>query len=298
MDLQIDAFVRTLNEGRATVLADPRLAEGLLLVSGTSRDGDPAEAVARAWEAQLANAAATLRMIEPYVQPSAALLEVGGGLGLTYAWLRRLGLDVTSIEPGMSGHQGSYVWGQRLLTLLGVDSQGFLPLPAEDAPRLGQRFTLIFSYNVLEHLRDLPTALTAIARCLQPGGLMRHGCPNYRVPYEPHFGLPLVPLWPRALGWVLPSLASDELWRGLNFLSAPDLIRWARQQGLEARFDRGHTYQTFERLESEPSFRQKHPQLYRVSRLLRRTGLLPLLRHLPPTWMTPMQVTISQPHAV
>ncbi len=299
MDLQIDAFTRTLAEQRAAVLADPQLCRGLLQVSGTRHDGqNTAQAVGIAWESQLANAAATLRMIEPYVTPAAALLEIGGGLGLTYAWLRRLGFAITSLEPGMAGHGGSFAFGQRLLAKLGVDSRSFLPLPAEAAPSLGHRFGLIFSYNVLEHLRDLPGALTAMAQCLAPGGVMRHGCPNYRVPYEPHFGLLLPPLYPRALGLLVPSLQRDELWRGLNFVAAPDLQRWAGRHGLRVRFDRGHTYQTFERLETEPSFAEKHPGLYRLSRLLRRSGLLPLLRHVPPTWMTPMQVTFSSPDAV
>lgn len=299
MDLQIDAFTRTHAEHRAIVLADPPLCRGLLQVSGMRHDGQNlAEGAAIAWESQVGSAAATLRMIEPYVAPGASLLEIGGGLGLAYGWLRRLGLDITSIEPGLAGHGGSFAFGQRLLAKLGVDSSGFLPLSAEAAPSLGCRFALIFSYNVLEHLRDLPGALTAIAKCLLPGGVMRHGCPNYRVPYEPHFGLPLPPLFPRALGLLIPSLQGDELWRGLNFVAAPDLQRWAGRQGLRVRFDRGHIDQTFQRLEAEPSFREKHPGLFRLSRLLRRSGLLPLLRHLPPTWMTPMQVTFSSPDAV
>ena len=30
------------------------------------------------------------------------------------------------------------------------------------------------------------------------GGAMIHMCPNYFVPYEPHFGIPLIPFAPRA----------------------------------------------------------------------------------------------------
>ena len=65
-----------------------------------------------------------------------------------------------------------------------------------------------------------------------------------------------------------------------------------------ARFDDAQTYRTFLRLESEPSFSDKHPRLFRLGRLLRRLRLLSLLRHLPPTWMTPMQVTFCHPDAV
>ena len=60
--------------------------------------------------------------------------------------------------------------------------------------------------------------------------------PNYRVPYEPHFGLPLY--WPlrRAGERWLPALPDDELWRGLNFLSACRILqRWAAAHGLVAR---------------------------------------------------------------
>ncbi len=296
VDLQIDAFLRTLAAQGREVLADARLAEGLLQVSGRRETGPQAAAVA--WQAQLGSACATLRMIEAYVQPGAPLLEIGGGLGLSYAWLRQRGLDVTSLEPGLAGHPGSYELAQRLLSLLGVDGRDFLPRSAEQAPGLGRRFALIFSYNVLEHLADLPGTLRGLLTCLRAGGVMRHGCPNYRVPYEPHFGMPLPPLFPRVLARLRPSLQDDELWRRLNFVSAPTLQRWAQAQGVEVHFDREQAYHTFLRLEQEPSFADKHPQLFRLGRVLRRSGLLPVLRHLPPTWMTPMQVTFCRPDAV
>ncbi len=300
-DLQIDAFLRFMAQHRAAVLADAELCQGLLRISGRRDQGRQAAAVA--WDAQVGNAVAALKMIESSLPnkdsiDEGAILEVGGGLGLLHAWLRRRGLPITSLEPGLAGHPESYALAVRALALLGCDGSEFLPLLAEQAPSLGRRFALIFSYNVLEHLSDLPGSLTALATCLLPGGRMRHSCPNYRVPYEPHFGLPLWPLSPRWLERWLPALRDDELWRGLNFLSASDLQRWAAAHGLVARFDDAQTYRTFLRLESEPSFSDKHPRLFRLGRLLRRLRLLSLLRYLPPTWMTPMQVTFCHPDAV
>jgi 2-polyprenyl-3-methyl-5-hydroxy-6-metoxy-1,4-benzoquinol methylase len=65
-------------------------------------------------------------------------------------------------------------------------------------------FDLIFSNNVFEHVRDVQAALATLGALLRPGRVMVHNCPNYDVPYEPHFGIPLLPLRPASTARVLP----------------------------------------------------------------------------------------------
>ena len=75
---------------------------------------------------------------------------------------------------------------------------------------------------------------------LAPAGSMVHTCPNYHVPYEPHFGIPLVPGVPSATRFVLPGrIASSGLWRSLNFVTSTGLRRTARRAGLTVEFEPG-----------------------------------------------------------
>src|SRR6185369_16311116 len=96
---------------------------------------------------------------------------------------------------------------------------------AELDPARDGLFDVIFSINVLEHCQPLPETVLALSKVLAPGGMMIHTCPNYRVPYEPHFRLLLVPFAPRLTARLIPRLASDPLWQSLNFVTAGDLRR-------------------------------------------------------------------------
>lgn len=292
LDLQIARFDRELAAQRGRLLTDGALCAGLL-AAGFGDAAAPAQVrAAQALDQLIADARSSLLLIDGAVGRDAQVLEVGGGVGLTYGWLTRLGVRVTSLEPAQSGHAHAYQTGQRLLSLLGISDAGYLPLCAHDAPSLGQGYDLIFSNNVLEHLSDLRGSLDALRRCLRPGGIMRHSCPNYLVPYEPHFGLPLPPLWPRLLARVRRDLQDSELWRELNFVSSLRLWRLAQQLGLQIDFDRDPLYLAFVRLGQDESFARKHPWLHRVGTALDGAGVLPLLRWVPPTLATPMQVTL------
>jgi hypothetical protein len=48
---------------------------------------------------------------------------------------------------------------------------------------------------------------------------MIHLCPNYTIPYEPHFRRLLVPFIPSALAPVRPDLKRNDLWRSLTFVT-------------------------------------------------------------------------------
>ena len=76
-DLQIEAFGRFMAQHRAAVLADAELCQGLLRISGRRDQGPQAAAVA--WDAQVGNAIAALKMIESSL-PAEDSID-GGDLG-------------------------------------------------------------------------------------------------------------------------------------------------------------------------------------------------------------------------
>jgi SAM-dependent methyltransferase len=151
---------------------------------------------------------------------------------------------------------------------------------------------VIFSVNVLEHIPTLERALEGMLGVLAPGGVMRHTCPNYAVPYEPHYGIPLVPLKPSFTGAVIPSIARQQLWQSINFVSYDRIVCFCRTHALECRFDEGLLADAFNRIDRDPAFRARRGATLRLGhRLLRATRLLSLLALLPPRWATPMAFT-------
>lgn len=243
------------------------------------------------YEVLVAEAATGLRLIAAQLREGLTALEVGGGAGLLHLWLRRGGLDVTSLEPALVGHAGAFEAAHALLAHQGVSTTAFLPLRGEEASSLGRRFDLIFSNNVLEHVGNLEALVAALARCLAPGGVMRHNCPNYAVPYDPHYSTPLVPLAPRATAWLVPGLRGEPLFEGLRFITARDLRALGAQHGLSVTFDRGMVGAALRRIAHEPQFAAKHRLLASALPALERLGALKLASLWPGAWGTPMQST-------
>jgi SAM-dependent methyltransferase len=159
----------------------------------------------------------------------------------------------------------------------------------------------MFSANVLEHVDDLAGAFRAMASVLAPDGSMAHLCPNYRVPYEPHLGIPLLPFAPRATRRLFPATIerSADLWASVNFVTASRVRRLARANGLDVEFERGVMYDFVQRLETDPEFadRQKSSAM-RVLRALNRRNALAFLRKLPASVSTPMQFTLRRQPAL
>jgi len=218
------------------------------------------------------------------------ILEVGAGIGVLSIALAHRGCQITALEPGANGFDANAQVGAAVRIWLGADD---LPMLDIEVGRLDRakhgEFDLIFSINVLEHIPDLAGAMTAMEGVLAPGGSMVHLCPNYAIPYEPHFGIPLVPLAPRLTALLFPRIARHPTWPSLNFITYSKIRRLARRSGLDTTFRPAMMYNAFARLDDDAEFRARHLGLVgRLHRVLKRTRILGALRHVPPALATPM----------
>ena len=260
-----------------------------------ARSGLPAANAALYLDAICNEAQTGLRLLKwAGLLPTHRVLEVGAGGGLLSGFLQSRGVNLVAIEPTGGGFEVTPKLAQLVREATG-GSPDILPLSAlEVAPRKHGLFDFIFSVNVIEHFQPMNENLDALARVMGRRGIQAHTCPNYHVPYEPHYEIPLLPLAPHLTPFI-GRWRSGNVWRSLNFITATDLQTYAERFGLTISFKQGTLGEALERLCSEPAFAARHPTiLYSAARAMRATGLIGLLKKLPPAWVTPMTVTLRR----
>jgi len=236
-----------------------------------------------------------LRLLEwAGLQQNQRVLEVGAGGGLLCGFLQSRGVDIVGIEPTGWGYDttpklASFIAGATRVTAR------ILPLAARDLdPRKIGLYDMIFSVNVIEHFQPLSDNLDGLARVMDRGSVQVHTCANYRVPYEPHYGIALLPFAPQLTPF-LGRRRSESLWHSLNFITAADLRNHAKRFGLALSFRQGMLGEAIERLIDEPAFAARHPPILRsAAAALKATGLTGILKNLPPQWVTPMTASLRR----
>jgi 2-polyprenyl-3-methyl-5-hydroxy-6-metoxy-1,4-benzoquinol methylase len=226
------------------------------------------------------------------------ILEVGAGTGLLSILLARHGYDITALDPSMGGFEAHERVAASIRQWFRAEDVPFLRITAADLdPAKHGRFDLIFSVNVLEHIPDLEAAFRGMVSVLANNGRMVHLCPNYVVPYEPHFALPLVPLIPRVTALLKPSLRTSDLWRSLNFVTHRRIRRCAEKADLRVDFSPRTMLRAFERLDRDPIYRERQRGLVTaIFRILRSLGVLRAIGMMPYQIATPMQFVCYRAH--
>jgi len=215
-------------------------------------------------------------------------LEVGGGIGLTYAYLKSLKVDIISIEPSSSGFGSSYHAGLKILKMIGVDDSGWLPKSTSDLPEMDNKFDIIFSNFVLEHIPELKKAFEDMKSSLRIEGKMIHCCPNYTIPFEPHYKIILAPFFPRLTEHFLRWLKKDPFWEELHFTTVGEIKKICSSCGLKVNFEKGMLYWTFSRLLESPEYRDHKRMVYIFGRIMKAIGVLSLFKLIPPSLATPI----------
>lgn len=236
----------------------------------------------------------------------AHVLEVGAGAGLLSAALQAAGYRVTALEPLGAG----FTHMARLRALVDdyTSAEGLaierLDIAAEALTSGGQAFDLAFSINVMEHVDDVGAVLRGVWAALGPGASYHFLCPNYRFPYEPHFGIPT--LGTKALTWRVFErriLASPVVvdppgtWASLNWISVNHVRRLCRREfGVTPQFDRGVTYRFVQRAVADPSFQRRHGVALRtLARAVDALGLARLAFLVPPGVQPAMSCRLTRP---
>ncbi len=192
-----------------------------------------------------------------------SIVEVGSGIGLLALLLAADGHRVTAFEPESAG----YGHHQTMRGLVLSCWDGPPPSVAwhdtvfhADALDPDHRVDLALSINVLEHVPDPAGLVAEVVTALGPGAAYRVVCPNYALPYEPHFNMPTLvskPLTARVFARRIrtaPRLDPQGLWDELSWPTQRGLAADLRARGVAARFDRRASHAYLDRVADDPTF--------------------------------------------
>ncbi len=190
------------------------------------------------------------------------LVEVGAGVGLLAMRLAADGHHVVAFEPQSAGYDRN----RAMRDLLAACWTGPVPqvewhdtvfdpdLLDPDRP-----VEVALSVNVLEHVADPAALVEQVVGALGPGGTYRVVCPNYTVPYEPHFNIPTLwskPLTGRVFARRIDAAEMHDprgLWDELSWPTQRDLARELRVRGVRVDFTRHATHAYLERAVGDPA---------------------------------------------
>lgn len=211
-----------------------------------------------------------------------AVLEVGCGSGILLGMLSEAdpGFDFEGIEPFGEGFEHLSDLNALLkasgLLIHDVGFEEFV------APR---KYNLIYSVNVFEHLPDWRKFLTFIEQHLANNGVCVILCPNYNVPYESHFRIPILfnkQITARVFRKFIASYEEENdvpgLWRSLNFVKLSQVRKEIAHTGLALKIHNNITEDLIDRIATDDEFRRRQRVVGWLGSMLKKVGLLNLLK--------------------
>jgi SAM-dependent methyltransferase len=154
-------------------------------------------------------------------QTPVRLLDVGCGLGGT---LRAAAASGRCRLWGLEPDPPTLELCRELLQALGI--QATLVTGAGEAlPFPDGSFDAVTNLTILEHVRDPTLVLREAMRVLRPGGVLYCFAPNYRFPWEGHYRMLWLPLFPRVLarGYLRLRGRDPRFFDRLHYIT-PDLV--------------------------------------------------------------------------
>lgn len=213
-------------------------------------------------------------------------LEIGAGAGLLAAHMSKSFEEVVAIEP----ISGAFSKSETVLNKVKEASYKNLIINRTSLEKFqdGAGFDLIWSINVFEHLEDWKAGLLKTKSLLRPGGRAIILCPNYDIPYESHFGLPILAskkitrtVFAKRINKFEEKYSCIGLWKSLNFIRASRIIQFAQQHNFQIKIDKTVTLRMFQRVTTHRQFAQRHKHISPIISLAYKVGLAEMYSWLP-----------------
>lgn len=237
--------------------------------------------------------------VSPYVKPNDRCLEIGAGSCLLSAMAASRVASVTALEPLSQTFSLSEpildAVGRQGLSNMSIERTTLYDFEPEEG------FDFIWSLNTFEHLDDWRSGVLKTLSLLKAGGRAIILCPNYNIPYESHFGIPILGsttatrrLFGRSIARFEAEHRCDGLWDSLNFIKASEVGRFARVQGIDLTFDRSATIRMFDRFATDRHLADRHAILGPLVGFVQAKGLHRIWRALPDRFHPYMAIHIDR----
>ena len=228
------------------------------------------------------------------------VIEVGSGIGLLSLHLASLGFEVTAFEPQSSGFN-------QMNAMRSLISENWKPSAPQvefreaslnQTTQLEKLADYIFAINVIEHVHNFEELITHAVKAKTPEATMRIVCPNYSIPYEPHFNIPII-FTKRITKFIfghkihnskIPD--SDEFWGDLSWPTQKKLKKILKPKGWNVEFSRDATHEYLTRVVSDSDFIVRKGRI--IGSLFKLTSVLvKIVRFVPLAYLPVIDCRIS-----
>ena len=206
------------------------------------------------------------------------VLEVGCGPGLLLNELtdKFPKNSYIGVDPFISSYQK---FGDILNS---INKVKFVKSKIEDFDT-NEKFDLIFSINVCEHVEDWKSYIDKTLSLLSPNGVSIIMCPTYDLPYETHVIIPIIinkdityKIFEKKIRDYEENLGIQGNWESVNFIKATHVKRYIKDKYL-GDFDLNIHDRLFRRLAHDNFFLQRHGLLGKFCQLLYKIKLNKLI---------------------
>lgn len=240
----------------------------------------------------------TFELIEAYLSTDKKILEVGAGLCVFSLFLKNEGYNIVALEPALGGFGFFEKIKDEIVQYYSDTGLKVIDIPVDKlCINDNGQFDIIFSNNVIEHIINLDESFSSMTSVLSANGVMLHSCPNYLIPYEPHFGIPVIKHYSNISKKIfkIDSSPKLDLWNSLNFITYFDVRRIANKNDLHVIFKKEVLYNTLLRMDQDDIFHKRHSggYIYKLYSLIKKLKLLIIIKYLPPMLSTPMVFSMT-----
>jgi hypothetical protein len=230
------------------------------------------------------------------IKKGSTVVEIGSGTGLLSMYIASLGYKVYSFEPQSSGFTDML----RMKEILRECWESDFPVAnfindyySESYFKENEEIAYFLAVNVIEHIPNYGDLIQSVRKKMNSNSIFRIICPNYLIPYEPHFDIPIIFNKKSTLfllrNKILSSDLSDplEFWNDLSWPTPSKVKKAVMDSRMSIVFSRQTTKSYLERPVMDDSFKQRKNKLtFQVIKLISKV-LVPVLSFVPLT-LTPL----------
>lgn len=190
------------------------------------------------------------------------VIEIGAGIGLLALKIAERGFEVTAFEPQSGGFSNMHEIRNDLISNWSGDlpKVNFYDTHVDASTKTHKLADYIFAMNVIEHVPDYLKLIDDVLKLKTSRGILRLICPNYAIPYEPHFEIPIIiskKLTERIFKKRIRQSAlpyANDMWRDLSWPSQRRLNKSLKAMNLKFEFSRDATNEYINRALNDSGF--------------------------------------------